>query len=58
MKAVICDVCGKVMNEKNFTEYDTASVGGCFVPYDVCKECRNDIRGYIKKISEERKKED
>lgn len=57
MKAIICDVCGKVMREKDYSEYDVASVGQSFVPYDICMECRDNIRNYINSLSKERKGE-
>ena len=57
MKAIICDICGTIMEDGNYTEYDTVHVGESFVPYDVCKDCRDDIRDYIKTLTKERKGE-
>ena len=57
MKAIICDICGKVMKDGTYTEYDIITVGESFVPYDVCKDCRDDIRDYIKTLTKERKGE-
>lgn len=57
MKAIICDICGKAIEEKNYTEYDIITVGESFVPYDVCNDCRNDVQKFVKSLTKERKGE-
>ena len=57
MKAIICDICGKVMKDGNYTEYDIITVVESFVPYDVCKDCRDDVQKFVKSLIKERKGE-
>lgn len=58
MRAIICDICGKVMNSEDFIDYDVMKIGDSFDWYDVCKNCRDDVRNYVKQLTKERKGEE
>lgn len=55
MKAVICDICGKVIRPyrklgHEYIDYNTIQLGSDCEPYEACTECCDEVRQFVKTL--------